>query len=347
MSSTTPVLFRGVVDDASVFPPAATPLADAVGAHAAHRTSWYAGCIGPLLVPAVAVAELLEVLDGPHPGTRDPHHRADGSHRGVDVHRDDSHRDTDRGDATVDTERDDDIHRGAPARHTSAMSLDGTLEVVLIARPGADPATLTAGLDALHEEEPVRVVGAELAWEQGWRDLGLDDLAVALEVPRGDERDVVLAEVLVARREGLRVVAKLRTGPTPTWPWPDEQELADFLVVSTTDDVPFKLTGGLHHAVRGTYEVDGVPEENHGLLNVLLATSVALSGAGTHEVSELLALRDARALADVVVAWTDATATEVRRAFTAYGCCTVTDPVGELADLGLLEPPRPARRGPT
>ena len=112
--------------------------------------------------------------------------------------------------------------------------------------------------------------------------------------------------------------------------------------------MPFRLTGGLHHAVRGTYAVAGVPEENHGLLNVLLATSAALSGAGHEEVAGLLALRDGAALAELVAAWPDATAARVREAFTAYGCCTVTDPLGELADLGLLEPltartrPRPA-----
>ena len=83
----------------------------------------------------------------------------------------------------------------------------------------------------------------------------------------------------------------------------------------------------------------GVPEENHGVLNVLVATSAALAGAGQDEVAALLAVRDATALADLVAAWPDDTASRVREAFTAYGCCTVTDPVGELADLGLLARP--------
>jgi hypothetical protein len=133
-------------------------------------------------------------------------------------------------------------------------------------------------------------------------------------------------------------VLKFRTGPTAMWAWPDEQELAAFLRLAARE-VPFKLTGGLHHAARGTYEVAGVPEENHGVLNVLLATSAALSDAGGEEVARLLAVRDATALADVVAAWPDDTAARVRAAFTAYGCCTVTDPVGELADLGLLAHP--------
>jgi hypothetical protein len=50
----------------------------------------------------------------------------------------------------------------------------------------------------------------------------------------------------------------------------------------------------------------------------------------------MLEVSDARALADLVAAWSPGTAAAVRRSFTAYGCCTVTDPIGELTDLGLL-----------
>ena len=283
-----PLLHR-LVDDAAVFPPGNAPLADAVSGHAVHHSAWYADCVGPLLVPAASVADLVQVLDAP--------------------------------DAV-----------GSP---TAAHPLD----IVLIARPGADPGTTTAALDALSGEGRVRVVGAELAWHEGWRDLGLDDLALALEVPRGDDSAVAVADVHTARGEGRRVVAKFRTGPTPTWAWPDEAELAGFIGLCTQLGVPFKLTGGLHHAVRGRYAVDGVPEENHGVLDVLVATSAALAGARTQELAALLALRDATALADLVAAWPDATAAAVREAFPAFGCCTVTDPVGSLADLGLL--PRP------
>ena len=278
----SPLLGR-LVDDAAVFPPAATPLPDAVRLHRGHRASAWAPAIGPLLVPASGVADLEAVLDA----------------------------------------------EGAPARAEC-------LEVVLVVRPGGDPALITAAVDALHDEPRLLVVGAELGWQPDWRDHGLDALALALEVPRGEQHRAALDDVRDARREGRRVVAKLRTGPTPTWPWPDEAEVADFLVATASLEVPFKLTGGLHHAVRGAYEVDGVAEENHGVLNVLVATSAALAG-GTHdEVAGLLGVRDAGALAALVTAWPDDTAARVRQAFTAYGCCTVTDPLGELSALGVL-----------
>jgi hypothetical protein len=289
MPTTTPVVLRALVDDAAVFPPGNAPLAEAVAGHAVHRRAWYAGCVGPLLVPAASVADLVRVLD-----LRD------------------------------------------------AVAVPGVVAdpvaLVLVARPGADPHTTTTALDALRDDIRVRVTGVELGWQQGWRELGLDDVTVALEVPRGPDHEVAVADVRSALAQGWPVVAKFRTGPTATWAWPDEAELASFLRL-VAPEVPFKLTGGLHHAVRGTYEVVGVPEENHGVLNVLVATSAALAHAGQDEVAALLAVRDATALAELVAAWPDDTATRVRTAFTAYGCCTVTDPVGELADLGLLARP--------
>lgn len=283
-------VWHGLVDDAAVFPPGNATLSDAVTRHRAHRTSSYAECVGPLLVPAAGAAELGSVLDAEPDG---------------EVGADDA----------------------APA--------SAGLEVVLIARPGADPALLTAGRDTLSDDDRVRVVGAELGWYEGWYTDLAGDLPLAVEVPRGSEHDRALAEVRTAHREGLPVVAKFRTGPTPAWAWPDEHELADFLRM-VAPGVPFKLTGGLHHAVRGTYEVDGVPEENHGVLNVLLATSAALDRAGPDEVAGLLALRDAESLATLIGAWPESTATRVRSAFTAYGCCTVTDPIDELTALRLL-----------
>ena len=137
-------------------------------------------------------------------------------------------------------------------------------------------------------------------------------LELALELPRGSDRAVAAADVHTAVEEGRPVVAKFRTGPTATWAWPDPEELAAVLALVTGLDVPFKLTGGLHHAVRGTYEVAGTPEENHGVLDVLVATAAALAGASAPELAALLAVRDSTALAGLVTAWPDANAAAVR-----------------------------------
>ncbi|WP_127498624.1 hypothetical protein [Actinoplanes solisilvae] len=52
MSTLVPPLFSGLVDDACLLPPSPTAVADAVAKHAEHRAGWFAGLLGPLLVPA-------------------------------------------------------------------------------------------------------------------------------------------------------------------------------------------------------------------------------------------------------------------------------------------------------
>src|SRR5688500_12444826 len=92
-------LLRGLLDDASPFPPAALPLAEAVAAHRRHRAAGYAPAVGPLLVAASGVADLVAVLEA-----------GDGEVGAVEA---------------------------APAA-------PDVLDVVLVARPGADPAMLMA-----------------------------------------------------------------------------------------------------------------------------------------------------------------------------------------------------------
>jgi hypothetical protein len=52
VSTLVPTLFAGLVDDASLLPPSFISLPDAVAKHGEHRAAWYAGLLGPLLVPA-------------------------------------------------------------------------------------------------------------------------------------------------------------------------------------------------------------------------------------------------------------------------------------------------------
>ena len=128
--------------------------------------------------------------------------------------------------------------------------------------------------------------------------------------------------------------AKYRTGGVTADTFPTERELAAFLVSCAARGVPFKLTAGLHHAVRSTTE-EGF--EAHGVLNVLVATRVAQTGGSVDDVAVPLALRSADPLLGFVQHWDEGTCTGVREAFRSFGCCGVTDPLGDLAALGLLE----------
>ena len=91
---------------------------------------------------------------------------------------------------------------------------------------------------------------------------------------------------------------------------------------------------GLHHAVRLTDETSGL--EQHGVLNVLGAIKAALNGAEEAELAEVLSVRAAAPLLDQANAMSEADASVIRAFWSSFGCCGVTDPIGELADLGLV-----------
>ena len=233
------------------------------------------------------------------------------------------------------------------------------LRVGLIARPGTPLHTVTDALHLLREHPQVQVSAVEVGWTPEWRELDLAVLepapALVLEVPRGADQERALDDIAEASTSGTAtagsVLAKFRTGATPAWAWPDEDELAAFLHAAVARHLPFKLTGGLHHAVRGTWPVkdssvkgssvkgpsEEGSEEQHGLLNVLCAVAGAVDGLHPESLAHLLAERDPEPLAREVAALTAADAERVRALFTAYGCCGVTDPVTELSELNLIE----------
>lgn len=266
-------LFASLIEDAAVFPPGNAPLPEAVRLHRIHRTSGYAACVGPLLVPASDARDLTALLDG------------------------------------------------LPLR------------VGVIGRPGTPAAEVSAAVGLLQGTPGVDVAGVELGWTPDWRSADLGGLPLSLEVPRGDAQQQAVADIAADASDTTSVQAKFRTGATPTWDWPDEVELAAFIRTAIDHDLGFKLTGGLHHAVRSSHDGD----DQHGLLNVIAAVRWALNGEEVNQLSGLLAERDPEALVTQVTRMSAADAAIVRAFFTAYGCCEVTDPVGELAALHLIE----------
>lgn len=142
----------------------------------------------------------------------------------------------------------------------------------------------------------------------------LDQLAFSatayVEVPRtGWEGALdVLAEDGAER-------AKYRTGGTSGRAYPTEAELAAFVAGCLDRALAFKLTAGLHHALRNTSS-DGF--EQHGFLNVLATVQARRSGASEADLARLLAERTLPPLVPLLAA---ADVAAVRRAFASFGCC--------------------------
>jgi hypothetical protein len=284
VGSASPSLFTALVDDAAMFPPGNAPLDRAVGEHATHRTAWYADLVGPLLIPASRMTDLLDLL--------------------------------------------------------AAQLLPEPLPVGVVARGGLEEAR--AALTAADRRAEVAVVAVELPLDsvddvaRGWTELsGGESRAAWFELDREGYLREQLGRLAGAARSGGPGGAKLRTGGTEPSAFPAETELAAFLRHAIDLDLTFKVTAGLHHAVRRTDAATGL--EQHGVLNVLCAIKAALNGAEEDELAEILADRDEAMLVERTHAMSEADASVIRAFWSSFGCCGVTDPIGELAGLGLLQ----------
>ena len=206
----------------------------------------------------------------------------------------------------------------AIAGAAASLARDPRLHLAQIEIP-ADPATPADSVQ--------RIAGAVEA-------AGVHGLPVFVEVPRGEAVEDAIAAVATAR---LR--AKLRTGGEQPVAFPDEAEVAAFVVYCLHHGVRFKCTAGLHEAVRHTDATTGF--EHHGFLNLVVAVRTALDGGGPAAIAAALAERNEHEVVRRVARLDDIAATAVRGWFASYGSCSIAEPVAELERLGLAAPDGP------
>ena len=268
-------LFQTLFDDAAVFPPGLSPLPQAVSDHVARQSSSYADLVGPLLLPATAIEEFI------------------------------------------------DLQR--PAQ----------VNVVVIGRPGTDLMLVGEALSRLVADPGVTPTGVEIGWSPNWHHALDWDARLSIEVPGGSEQGRALTDIQEHAHHPNQVQAKFRTGSTPDRPVPSPTELATFIRACVDRDLGFKLTGGLHHAISLTND-EG--EDQFGFLNIIAATRWALAhGAEVPQMDSLLSQRDPMQILDIITRMSQADASVLRAFFTAYGCCAVVDPIGDLAALNLIK----------
>ena len=296
--STLPDAYRRLVDDAALFPPGNAPLPAAVAAHRRHRGAPHAGLVGPFVISDVRLPELLE------------HLRSSGATAGpLPV-------------AVV-------VTGGAGAIEPAVRWATGPAEIRLagleVPLRGEDDLArnaqrVTTALDQL------RVTGV----------LG-DQTPVSVEPPRvygaapGHSWLAALDELAAW---DLRL--KLRTGGADADAFPSADELATCIGAALDRELPFKCTAGLHRALHHRDEDTGFV--HHGFLDVLLATRAGLDGAGTAEVARWLEVEDPDSVrSGLEDAGADGLAS-ARRWFTSFGSCSVTEPLADLVELGVLPP---------
>ncbi|WP_434741946.1 hypothetical protein [Micromonospora sp. SH-82] len=305
MSTQVPRLLAGLVDDAAVFPPGSATLPDAVAGHRRHRTRWYADLVGPLLLPATALTDLAGLLA---PDERIevgviadvPLDRLDAALAGVDP------RVTVRQVEAAVGRRSEDPQPGLAELLAFAARHDG------LAVHAEIPLTfgLMGALDTLAETRSVQpppvqsASGSSVAQSSG---------------PRTG-----------AAHRGLPVAAKFRTGGLAAELFPTPTELAAVICACRDRGLAFKLTAGLHHAVRHRDPETGFT--HHGFGNVLAAVLAADGGADVSRVAALLATTDPVPLVEPARAARD----RVRPLWVGYGSCSILEPLTDLIRLGLV-----------
>jgi hypothetical protein len=179
-----------------------------------------------------------------------------------------------------------------------------------VARRGEDP---QEGLDVL--------LPLCAAWER---------VDVFAEVPLTWGLLGALDRIAAERGAGVPVAPKFRTGGLAAELFPTPMELAAIICACHDRGLAFKLTAGLHRAVRHNDPETGFT--HHGFLNVLAASMAAADGAEVVDVCELLAATDPLPLIE---------ATRPRRAIVrplwiGFGSCSLVEPLDDLRALGLI-----------
>ena len=123
---------------------------------------------------------------------------------------------------------------------------------------------------------------------------------------------------------------KFRTGGLTPDDFPSAQTLVAWIDAALDRELPFKCTAGLHRAIRHT---DDSGQVHHGFVNVLVATSMLIDGAGRAEAERLLGSSDVET---VTMEAMNTFLAGGRRWFTSFGSCSVTEPVESLVATGLL-----------
>jgi hypothetical protein len=227
-----------------------------------------------------------------------------------------------------------------PASAVLSGALDGQtdLDLGIVGDGGIDP--LPRAARALARQSRLRQVEVAVAKRGEDPQPGLSRLA---EVARGLPGVACFAEIPLAwgllgaldtvarlRAEGLDLSPKFRTGGLAAELFPTPIELAAVICACRDRGLRFKLTAGLHHAIRYTDPETGLV--HHGFLNVLAASVVAHAGADVADVAPILAGTDPMLLVEPVRRLLD----QERPLWIGFGSCSIGEPLNDLVRLGLL-----------
>ncbi|NLE79009.1 MAG: hypothetical protein GX610_05405 [Rhodococcus sp.] len=194
-------------------------------------------------------------------------------------------------------------------------------------------------LPEVQDDDRVALTAVEFADPMGRPAPEFFEALSALQIPQGVEIRVEIPRGVhhleyVAGLTALGYTAKLHTGGPTARSFPADKDLAESILALVASGVRFKASGGLLHGVRNTDPKTDV--EQHGFLNLLVATHRALEGAVAAPIAEALATRDGETLVSELNGLTAAKAARLRATFRSFDTWSVDEPLDDLLTLGLM-----------
>lgn len=318
MTDSLRILLTSIVDYAGLFPPSKQDMETAVHHYAKYLTLDEAWMLGRFVVPVSRLAEFEQVAAGHWSGgTGDV-----GAWQVTALAGDDLDRDIDaifafnQKHAPPDPEEDG---TGAAKQPRAAVSGGAVIDAIELR------ADSSSGID-----RAMRIVP--------------EQLTPFIEIPTGGD-----VRGLIAAMAGTGAHAKVRTGGVTPEAFPHATAVARFIHACAMADVGFKATAGLHHPVRGefnlTYEPGCPRGVMYGFLNVFMAAALAMSARiGVEEIEQVLTETNTKAFVfdNAGATWRDrrvdlARLARVRESFAiSFGSCSFEEPVGDLKAMGLF-----------
>lgn len=223
-----------------------------------------------------------------------------------------------------------------PDHLDEAARLHGTSETEVPLRVGVivSPGGLTEALAVIDRMLPsVQVTGVELKTHDTAVDIENTVTAATALADRFDVHVEMSADRVrdgaVSLLTGSPVRLKARMGGLVASAFPSVDDVATVIRAAVTAGTSFKLTAGLHRAVRYTDATTGF--DHHGFLNIAAATAAALDGADDDALTSILTEGNGEILTERFRSLD----TNWRSTFESFGTCSIAEPIHTLAELGL------------
>jgi hypothetical protein len=246
----------------------------------------------------------------------------------------------------------------------------GELERVMRSLPSGGAGETPWALSVISGDDWEDDVEAIRAFIESGRDAAAESGAIeigAVELKRSDSRSLtrvreafpafeIFAEVPIDSdpSEHIRVIAdagvfaKARTGGTEESMFPTTPQVARFIQACLEYKTAFKLTAGLHHALRSNYRLNYEPDSPvgrmHGFMNVFLAAGFLAAGTGKDDVASIIEESSPGAFifGDDDVSWRShrLAARHIeslrRNVALSFGSCSFDEPIADLREMNLL-----------